>query len=275
MTTPVPWPDPDETIELPIDALAIHILCQVAGHSNPPRPVVRQQFIEAQTTDAARTRRGVQSGATLRYAAEDLREHADIARALSEAWDWLVTEGLFAIDPVAIGVSTDSRLDTYFVTRWGREVAAAGPKGLDISRARRRLGLELHPALAEPLRKLINVGAFEQAAFTALREIEQRVRALAGQPKGKNGGTLRGEPLMTEAFRPGGILSDPEAEVAEQQGQMNLFKGAFAAFRNPLGHTSIEFDDPIEAAEVVLFADLLMRQLDHVGGRLKQLESHG
>ena len=80
---------------------------------------------------------------------------------------------------------------------------------------------------------------------------------------------------MTEAFRPGGVLSDPEAEIAEQQGQMNLFKGAFAAFRNPLGHTSIEFDDPIEAAEVVLFADLLMRQLDHVAERLKQLESHG
>jgi hypothetical protein len=52
---------------------------------------------------------------------------------------------------------------------------------------------------------------------------------------------------------------------------MNLFKGAFAAFRNPLGHRSVEFGDPIEAAEVVLFADLLMRQLDHVEGRLRPI----
>ena len=148
-------------------------------------------------------------------------------------------------------------------------------QGLDITRARRRLGLELHPTLKAQLAKLVRVGAFEQAAFTALREIDQRVRTIAGEPKGKSGGTLRGEPLMTEAFKIGGILADPGAEPAEQQGQMNLFKGAFAAFRNPLGHTSIEFDDPIEAAEVVLFADLLMRQLDHVEERLTQTARAG
>lgn len=177
---PAPWPDGDQILELPIDALGIHILWHVVDHSNPPRPVVRQEFVEARTTDVARTRRGFQAGTTISYAAEDLREHADVARALSEAWDWLITEGLLATDAVAIGISTQPRPDTYFVTRWGLEVAAEGTKGLDISRARRRLGLELHPALAEPLRKLIRVGAFEQAAFTALREIEQRVRALAG-----------------------------------------------------------------------------------------------
>jgi uncharacterized protein (TIGR02391 family) len=155
------------------------------------------------------------------------------------------------------------------VTRWGEEVAGQGAKGLELSRARRRLGVELHPRLAKRLEKLVRVGAFEEAAFTALREIEQRVRRMAGEPKGKSGGSLRGEQLMTEAFKPeGGVLADPEAEQAEQQGQMNLFKGAFATFRNPLGHSSIELDDPIEAAEVVLLADLLMRQLDHVDERI-------
>ena len=33
---------------------------------------------------------------------------------------------------------------------------------------------------------------------------------------------------MTVAFKEGGPLADGEAELAEQQGQMNLFRGAFA-----------------------------------------------
>jgi uncharacterized protein (TIGR02391 family) len=145
-----------------------------------------------------------------------------------------------------------------------------GAKGSDLTRARRRLGLGLHPRLDPLLRKLVRVGAFEQAAFTALREVEQVVGELAGHPTDKKGKRLQGEPLMTAAFNPdGGMLTDIEAETAEQQGQMNLFKGAFGAFRNPLGHRTVEFDDPTEAAEVVLFADLLMRQLDHARERLE------
>lgn len=115
----------------------------------------------------------------------------------------------------------------------------------------------------------MRVEAFEQAAFTALREVEQTVAALAGNPTDKRGQPLRGEPLMNAAFHPDAILlADPEAEPAEQLGQMNLLKGAFAAFRNPLGHRSVGFADPTEAAEVVLFADLLMRQLKHIEKRL-------
>jgi uncharacterized protein (TIGR02391 family) len=271
MTMPAPWPDGSEIVELPVDSLAMHLLWYLTDQPQG-RPTRRQGFIQDRTAEVAKARRGRGVGTTISESHSDLRSHPDVARALSEAWEWLVCEGLIAIDPVAIGISTQSIPDTYFVTRWGRELAASGSKGLDISRARRRLGFELHPELAGPLRKLTQIGAFEQAAFTALREIEQRVRSMAGEPKGKSGGTLRGEALMTEAFKPGGVLADPEAEPAEQQGQMNLFKGAFAAFRNPLGHTSIEFDDPIEAAEVVLFADLLMRQLDHVAERQRQAE---
>lgn len=44
MTMPAPWPDGDQILEPPIDALAIHILWHVAERSNPPRPAVRQQI---------------------------------------------------------------------------------------------------------------------------------------------------------------------------------------------------------------------------------------
>ena len=49
---------------------------------------------------------------------------------------------------------------------------------------------------------------------------------------------------------------------------MELFAGAFGAVRNPPGHRNVEWTDPTEAAEMVLLADLLMRQLDRIGQRL-------
>jgi uncharacterized protein (TIGR02391 family) len=269
MAMPAPWPAAEEILDLAVDTLGMHVLWHLADEGADRKSRGRQDFIVARVMQVHQSRRDPQRGMSATHSSEAVRAEPQIARALSEAWEWLVAEQLIAVDAVAIALSEQAGTDPYFVTRWGMEVAAEGSKGLDLTRAKRRLGLELHSDLAEPLRKLIQVGAFEQAAFTALREIEQRVRTMAGEPKGKSGGTLRGEPLMTETFKPGGVLADAEAETAEQQGQMNLFKGAFAAFRNPLGHTSIEFDDPIEAAEVVLLADLLMRQLDHVSNRLQ------
>lgn len=268
MASPAPWPSDEEIADLEVDVLGIHILWRLVDEGKGRKSQGRQNFVEARTVQAYQARRSQQRGMSVTYSYEAVRAEPEVARALSEAWEWLAREELIALDPVAVAVSEQAGHDPYFVTRWGLEVAAEGVKALDLTRARRRLGLELHPILARPLRRLVRVGAFEEAAFVALREVEQRVRLLAQQPTGRNG-PLRGDKLMTAAFKEGGPLADPEAEPPEQQGQMNLFKGAFAAFRNPLSHRSIELRDPIEAAEVVLFADLLMRQLDHIERRVR------
>jgi uncharacterized protein (TIGR02391 family) len=269
MAMPAPWPDGEEIVELPVDELGMRILWFLADKAID-KAHTRQGFIADRTMQVVQEERRPTQGFSATYSHEALRAERHVARALAEAWDWLTGEGLIAVDPVAIEVSARPVVDPYFVTRWGREVASEGAKGLDLTRARRRLGVELHSELAGPLRRLVRVGAFEEAAFTAFREIEQRVATMAQNPASKHGRPLRGEQLMNAAFNAeDGPLADPEAEPAEQQGQMNLFKGAFAALRNPLGHRSVEFTDPTEAAEVVLFADLLMRQLDHVGDRLR------
>lgn len=75
---------------------------------------------------------------------------------------------------------------------------------------------------------------------------------------------------MEFAFAPGGPMADPEVEKGEQVAAMELFKGAIGVFKNPVSHRLVDYDDPTEAAEVVLLADLLMRLLDRVEVRLSR-----
>lgn len=191
-------------------------------------------------------------------------------RALAEAWGYLERHGLIVQWPARDPRYTDSgQREMYRVSRLGLELVRLGDDGPKHLAARQRLGVELHPALRDKLRTLVVVGAFEQATLIALRAVEARVRLLAGDPRKENGSRLVGVALMQAAFKASGPLADPDAEPAEQQGTMNLFAGAFGAVRNAVAHTEDEWVDPTEAAEMVLLADLLMRQLDRVEQRLR------
>lgn len=66
---------------------------------------------------------------------------------------------------------------------------------------------------------------------------------------------------MRQAFaRDGGPLSDEAAaEPGERVARMELFAGAIGAFKNPSSHHSVDFEDPMEAAEIIQLADLLLR----------------
>ena len=117
--------------------------------------------------------------------------------------------------------------------------------------------MELHPRLEERARRQFVVGEFEAAALIAMREVEIAVRERAGLSD-----TLIGSDLMNRAFGADGALTDPDAPVAEQQGLQSLYRAAMSVFKNPASHRQIAFDDPTQAAEVVLFADLLLRILE-------------
>jgi uncharacterized protein (TIGR02391 family) len=112
------------------------------------------------------------------------------------------------------------------------------------------------------VRTNFDLGDYETACFAAMKAVEVAVRDASGLDD-----SLVGVKLMREAFRPhengkaGGALADAGAEGGEQAATANLFAGAMGAYKNPASHRTVDFDDPIEAAEIIQFADLLLRQV--------------
>jgi uncharacterized protein (TIGR02391 family) len=169
-------------------------------------------------------------------------------RIWGEALNWLIGKNL-----VARGTPGQTSAQSIFVTRLGHHTLAAG---LDPLRATERLWVALHDRLTR-VRSQFLIGEYELAAFAAMREVEIRVRELAGAES-----SLIGVKLMRSAFGEGGPLADPKLDPGERVGRMELFAGAIGTFKNPPSHRQVNYSDPTEASEVVLFADLLMRLLD-------------
>ncbi len=92
-----------------------------------------------------------------------------------------------------------------------------------------------------------------------MKQVEVRVRELADASD-----SLIGVKLMRQAFGEKGPLRTSVADAGEQVARMDLFAGAIGLFKNPTSHRDVEFDDPTEAAEIVLLADLLLRILDRI-----------
>ncbi|MFJ5048289.1 TIGR02391 family protein [Streptomyces sp. NPDC088719] len=137
---------------------------------------------------------------------------------------------------------------------------AKNSTGLGRFEAGERLSGPLHPALEGPVRTNFHLGEYELASFAAMKAVEVAVREASGLDN-----SLVGVHLMRTAFQPykngkaGGPLADAEAEGGEQEAASSLFAGAIGAYKNPSSHRTVKFDDPIEAAEIIQFANLLLR----------------
>lgn len=170
---------------------------------------------------------------------------------LNEAWDWLQANGLVALNRLKNGEHF------IMVTRLGEEVARTAD--LERLRAAARVNLDLHPLLTSKVRPQFLMGEYEMAAFAAMKAVEVRVREMAGAPD-----SLIGVKLMRTAFGDGGALCDTALDAGEQQARRELFCGAIGTVKNPTSHRDVCYDDPTEASEAVLLADLLMRVLDRI-----------
>jgi uncharacterized protein (TIGR02391 family) len=217
----------DEIEALPIDELALRILIQMGSGSEA----------RANAVGRIETREGTPRATK---------------QAVAEAWWWLIRKGLIAPD----AQNTD---DTWWLpTRLGHEVAAR-EDALARLRAGDRIDVALHPRIAEDVRAEFLRGKFETAVFTAMREVEIALREASGADE-----EAYGQGLLGHGFGKGGKLIDAATADAEEQAVANLFRGALGAFKNPPSHRRVDFDDPTEAAEIVLLASLLLRILDRL-----------
>lgn len=177
-----------------------------------------------------------------------------VLRYWAEALNWLISNNLVARDTPG-----QTNAQAIFVTRLGHEVLQTG---IGTIRAAKRLDVDLHDRLQQ-VRSQFLLGEYELAAFAGMREVEIRVREISGAEP-----SLVGVRLMRKCFGEDGALADPDLDPGERVGIMELFAGAIGTFKNPPSHRQVDYADPTEASEVVLFADLLMRLLDRFLARM-------
>jgi uncharacterized protein (TIGR02391 family) len=178
-------------------------------------------------------------------------------QAMAEAWDWLGANGLVALRP------GEHSLDGHaYITRRGRRVLEAS-EPMALLRAEERMNVDLHPRIADRVRRQFLLGEYEPAAFIALREVEIRLRELSGASESDIGVAL-----AQQALKVGGPLADPNLDAGEQQATMALFWGALGVFKNPTSHRQVDYADATVASEVILLADLLLRMLDDIEKKL-------
>jgi uncharacterized protein (TIGR02391 family) len=231
---PVP---PEQVRELPTEGLALALLASEARRSP-------QQF----------SLHNLMNQAWQGYAQE--RDHQLLYDRISDAVAWIESRGL-------IGPSNQS--GWVRLTTLGREIAQDGAALAKVF-ASERLSSEIDKALKSKVRLLVNSGDYETACFAAMKEVEVAVRKASGLPA-----KLVGVPLMRRAFAPDdGPLTDMQIEPGERVGMMELFAGAIGAFKNPSSHRDVDFDDPVEAVEVIQLADLLLRIVRRAQARNKR-----
>lgn len=259
----------EQILRSPPTQLAVLLLGEL-----PDRPFRRSGVIGSLLDDVQKQRGIGPSGVVVVRTSAPWTDHPRESLLLATAFGQLERDGLIVQWPPSDPQSTDNTsADVFSLTAFGRRMKAE-PRASETLVARRRLSVEsLHPELAKRIRDDVDSGAFETAVLKALRAVEAEVRDLTGHPRSERGDRLTGTALMQYAFSPTapGPLTDLAAEPGEQAGTMNLFAGAFGAVRNAVAHTEIEWADPIEAAEYVLLADLLMRILSRTRTRLAEM----
>ncbi|WP_181439747.1 TIGR02391 family protein [Curtobacterium sp. MCBD17_028] len=177
-----------------------------------------------------------------------------VEQFVADAVGWLLARGL-------IGPTAEAQYGPHWMlTSDGR--AAAELSSATHIEAAMRLHADLHPVLNASARPNFERGDYATAVFSATQQVEIAVREAAGFEKRQ-----LGVPMMRDAFKPGGPLSDADEVVSEQEAVRDLFVGAIGAFKNPTSHRAVEFDSPVEAASIIHLADLLLRIVDRAKAR--------
>lgn len=237
-TRRIPLTD-EELLSLPVDSLGLQLL----------------KFFHTTGGDYL-NRSSIANSQTIEWATGIARPNIRVIHAVSEAYDWLLLQGLVAKKP-------EDNTEWSYVTARGQTIAN------DLNPHQRvlafqRINVDLHASIADRIRSQFLLGEYESAVLLAFREVEIRVRNLGNYPA-----STIGVNLMRQAFNPQtGNLTDPNLDPGEKSATSDLFAGVIGAFKNPSSHRQVDYGDVTVASEAVLLADLLLRILDQYDTRL-------
>ena len=174
---------------------------------------------------------------------------ADVKQALAEAFAWLEAQALIIPDPENgnYGWKVLSRRAKRFENH---------AEFVRYAIARMLPKEALHLRLAKEVWMAFMRDEFDVAVFQAMKAVEVAVRNASGIDG-------IGVSLMRSAFNlKAGPLTDPTADPGEQVARMELFAGAIGSYKNPQSHRDVDLQDPMEAIEIILLANHLLKIVD-------------
>jgi len=174
----------------------------------------------------------------------------EINLALTEAYAWLEAQGLIVPAPDSNG-QNGWRVLSRRALKFTDEAEFA-----NYAIARHLSRETLHPRIANKVWLAFMRGEFDVAVFQATKAIEVHVREKTGLEE-------LGVKLMRKAFHPqNGPLTDMSAEDGEREAMASLFAGTIGVFKNPHSHREVNLEDPIEAMEIIMLANRLLKIVD-------------